>query len=118
MANQVHTHQDIDSCLKKTNLIVLLITSKWLVYENNDPSVYWKGYSIMTVLEWKQVQKLPNSGVKKNSSDPQRRRVVNIQDEVFLLTFPAEENWHESQMCPFDHRGEGQKLPWLASLGF
>lgn len=51
MANQVHIHQDIDFCLQKTNLIVLIIISKWLVYWNGDPSVYRKGYSIMTALE-------------------------------------------------------------------
>lgn len=63
----------------------------------------------MTALEWKQVQKRSNSGVRKNSSGPQRRRVTNIQDEVFLFTFPAEENWHEESNVSFGPQRGGRK---------
>ena len=73
---------------------------------------------MMTVLEWKRVEKLPNSSVRKKISDPQRRRVTNVQDEVFLLTFPTEENWHKTQTRPLGHRGKEVKQPLLASLGF
>lgn len=98
MANRVYIHRHIDSCLQKTNLIVLLIISKWLANWNEGPSACRKCFSIATVLEWKLVQELLSSGVRKNILlslfgtvwIPRGERATNIQDEVFFLRSSSE----------------------------
>lgn len=98
MANRVYIHQHIDSRLQKTNLIVRLIVSKWLANWNEGPSACRKCFSIATALEWKLVQDLQSSGVRKNIllylfgtvRIPSKGRATNIQDEVFFLTSSPE----------------------------
>lgn len=49
---------------------------------------------------------------------PRGGKAINIQDEIFFLTFPKGENWHKTQRCHLDPRVGGRKAEaLLAPLG-